>query len=356
MKLPFVFGRDSRVGLAKQLADGFSRAIRDGVYSPGDILPSIKDLSSSLQVSEMTVRGMLRRLVADGLVNPRRGVGSVVVGGAGTLKRGRVLIISATMVNNYCHSVMMAVLRSELLHAGYLPVQISVVTDENGECDFSQLDQMLGESFALTVLFGTGLGLWKYLEDRGVPCVVLGSHGKMHVQLDMYAAFPEFLHVCRRANVRSVIIPFVHRMEVLEPLVKESAEAGIRAEPWIIRVLSGSNSRARMFRSTFAAFTARLAKGREWLPDVFFFPDDEMAGAALYALDVAGVRVPEDVGVVSWGVTGYSPFFRKPVTRLENCAETDGLKFAKLVLRVLSGRKLPAGSALKSRYVQGETF
>jgi DNA-binding transcriptional regulator YhcF (GntR family) len=356
LRLPFAFERDSRIGLAKQLSDGFARAIKDGLYAPGDILPSIKELSQHLHVSEMTVRGMLRKLVDSGLVNPRRGVGSVVLDSGSVLKRGRVLMVCATMVSCYCHSVIMAVLRSNLLQAGYLPVQVSVVADESGRCDFSQLDQLLGESVALTVVFGTGLGIWKYLEERGVPCVVLGSSGKMHVDLDMYAAFPDFLSKCRRAKVRTMMIPFVNRMEVVTPLVKAASDAGIKADPWIIRTLSGLNSRGRMFRSTFEAFSERLSKGRDWFPDVFFFPDDEMAGAGLYALDIAGVRPPDDVGVVSWGVKGYAPFYRKPVTLLENCAELDGLKFSKFILGVLSGRKLPQGASLRSYYRKGETF
>ena len=104
LRLPFDFDRSSRVGLAKQLADGFARAIRDGLYRKGDVLPSIKKLSSALKVSEITVRGSLRRLVGMGLVSPRRGVGSVVTGDAGPLRRGRVLIVTTAVVNNFCHA------------------------------------------------------------------------------------------------------------------------------------------------------------------------------------------------------------------------------------------------------------
>lgn len=92
--LPFGFDRSSRIGLAQQLADGFASAIRDGLYRKGDVLPSIKELSSALKVSEITVRGSLRRLVKTGLVSPRRGIGSVVTGDAGPLRRGRVLIVT----------------------------------------------------------------------------------------------------------------------------------------------------------------------------------------------------------------------------------------------------------------------
>ena len=354
--LPFAVSRNNELGLADQIADGFARAIRDGLYAAGDVLPPIKTLSSMLDVGEITVRGALRRLVNARLVSPRRGIGTVVVGAQGRLNRGRVLVISMNLTGSYCHLVMRTVLCEELLRAGYLPILVTMVPQEDGRCDFSQLDQLLGESVSLNVVFGTSNGVWQHLEERGAQYVVLGDEGRIHVPLETYAALPDFIADCRRNHVRKVLIPFVSINHVGVDLANKIKDAGICATVWNMRVVSGDSSRERMFRTTFRSFCTRLEHGRAWLPDVLFFPDDEMAAAALHALDRAGVRIPEDVGFVSWRARGSAPFCEKRLTCLETDPVSDGRKFAKGILRVLSGKNLPRGLALRSSYVRGETF
>lgn len=355
-KLPFEFDRNSEIGLAEQLADGFARAIRDGLYAAGDVLPSIKELSSQLDVSEITVRGALKRLVDARLVNPRRGIGSVVVGAQGSLKRGRVLLVSMSLSSNFCHTVMRSVLREELLKAGYLPIQVTIVPQPDGSCDFSQLDQLLGESVCLSVVFGVSHGVWQYLETRGEKCIVLGDFGRLHVPFDIHAALPGFIADCRRMKVRKVIIPFVSTSPLGVNLAQKMNAAGLSAKVWNMRIVAGDSSRERMFRTAFESFGERLKQGRDWFPDVFFFPDDEMAAAALHAFDREGVRIPEDVGFVTWRARGSAPFYWKKLTCLETDPMADGRKFAHWILRVLSGRKLPSNAALCSTYVHGETF
>lgn len=356
VNLPFEFDRNTEIGLAEQLADGFSRAICDGLYVSGDVLPTIKELSTELGVSEMTVRGALKRLVDARLVNPRRGIGSVVVGAQGTLKRGRVLLVTLSLSGNYCHTVMRAILQDELLRAGYLPIQVSIVPQADGTCDFTQLDQLLGESVCLSVVFGVWHDVWKHLEERGEKCVVLGNVGKLHVAQDIYSALPEFIADCRRQNLHRVLLPFVKTSPIAEGLARQMRASGLSARVWNMRIVSGDSSRERMFRTTFEAFCSRLDRGRDWLPEVLFFADDEMAAAALHALDKAGVRIPEDVGFVTWHACGSAPFYGKRLTCLETDPVADGRKFARCVLRVLSGRGLPKRFTLGSGYVTGETL
>ena len=355
LRLPFDFDRSSRVGLAKQLADGFARAIRGGLYHKGDVLPSIKDLSSALKVSEITVRGSLRRLVGMGLVSPRRGVGSVVTGDAGPLRRGRVLIVTTAVVNNFCHATMIAVLREELLRAGYLPDQVSVVVGANGRPDYSQLDQLLGEGNVMAVVFGTVHNVWRRIEKSGLKCVVLGDAGTMHVELGLYSAIPDLAAHCRRIGAEEVVVPVVSIADYGASLVAALAEQGLKAELWKIRMAHGTTPREIVYRSTYRAFASRFGKKGARLPDVFFIPDDYSAMAALVALDSCGIAIPEDVSVVAWSARGSFPFYRKSVTRLETDPAESGLEFARLVLGSISGKPIPPGATLGSSFILGET-
>jgi GntR family transcriptional regulator len=70
--------RNSPVPLYFQIAENLKQAISDGALKPGDRLDNELDLTQRLGVSRPTVRQALQRLVDQGLVVRRRGLGTVV--------------------------------------------------------------------------------------------------------------------------------------------------------------------------------------------------------------------------------------------------------------------------------------
>jgi len=99
-------------------------------------------------------------------------------------------------------------------------------------------------------------------------------------------------------------------------------------------------------------------KGRDWLPDVLYLGDDYLAAGAVTALLTAGVRIPEDVRVVTWANkgSGCGPVFVKPFTRIEVDTAAHGRKVAECVLSYLRTGEFPDGSVIAPQYVLGETF
>lgn len=71
--------RNSPVPLYFQIAENLKRAIEDGTLKPGERLDNELDLTERLGVSRPTVRQAVQRLVEQGLVVRRRGLGTVVV-------------------------------------------------------------------------------------------------------------------------------------------------------------------------------------------------------------------------------------------------------------------------------------
>lgn len=65
-------------GVAAEIVDALKGLIRDGVYRPGDRLPSERTLSGEFGVSRPTVREALRALAAMNLVEQRHGSGVYV--------------------------------------------------------------------------------------------------------------------------------------------------------------------------------------------------------------------------------------------------------------------------------------
>jgi DNA-binding GntR family transcriptional regulator len=71
--------RTSPVPLYFQIAENLKQAITDGTLKPGDRLDNELDLTERLGVSRPTVRQAVQRLVNQGLVVRRRGLGTVVM-------------------------------------------------------------------------------------------------------------------------------------------------------------------------------------------------------------------------------------------------------------------------------------
>ncbi len=71
--------RNSPIPLYFQIAENLKRAIEDGTLKPGERLDNELDLTERLGVSRPTVRQAVQRLVEQGLVVRRRGLGTVVV-------------------------------------------------------------------------------------------------------------------------------------------------------------------------------------------------------------------------------------------------------------------------------------
>jgi DNA-binding LacI/PurR family transcriptional regulator len=73
----------SGLGLAAQIRTKIALEIADGDLRPGARLPSVRALADELGVNVNTIRAAYAKLEADGLVQTRHGVGSVVVAADG---------------------------------------------------------------------------------------------------------------------------------------------------------------------------------------------------------------------------------------------------------------------------------
>jgi GntR family transcriptional regulator, N-acetylglucosamine utilization regulator len=80
MKLPFAFKPDLRstAPLYAQLAQRLSQSIREGRFRPHEALPSERLLSETLDLSRVTARKAIDRLVDQGLIVRKRGSGNYI--------------------------------------------------------------------------------------------------------------------------------------------------------------------------------------------------------------------------------------------------------------------------------------
>ena len=361
---PFEVNRMLRTGLAVQLADALRTAIHTGYYGPGDILPPIRDLSEITGMSSVLVSRAIRILKDERLVSPRPHIGCVVCAPDSPMWKGQVLIVVPPGGAIHYLNVVVGELRDALTSAGYLVLAATAQRKADGAYDFSLLETMLRQRVELVVQLHDRPEITRYLARFKVPFLRFSRSGGRTpsgcigtVLRRMDAAVPDFVEHCRERKVRNVIQVSVSRYGV--DACRALKEAGFKVRAWRIGGRSWTSPTGpALSRRVAAAVSRRMAsEGRAWLPEVLFINDDYVAAGVLTALLSANVRIPEDVGVVTWENRdcGCGPAFVKPFTRMEVVAAEDGRRLAAAVLACLRGEPFPPVEVVPA-YIRGETF
>lgn len=76
------------VPIWKQIEHGVRRLVASGALGPGDVVPSVRDLSKDLRVNPMTVSKAYQHLVDAGVLAVKRGEGTYVADAPPALARG----------------------------------------------------------------------------------------------------------------------------------------------------------------------------------------------------------------------------------------------------------------------------
>lgn len=102
-------------------------------------------------------------------------------------------------------------------------------------------------------------------------------------------------------------------------------------------------------------FDELLSSGRERLPDVLFFSDDNIASGALLAMCRHGVESPRDVKVVTLSNKGQEPVYFRHLTRFESDPESNAVQVARYIVSHLRGKN-PRLPDFSRRFIKGETL
>jgi DNA-binding LacI/PurR family transcriptional regulator len=173
---------------------------------------------------------------------------------------------------------------------------------------------------------------------------------------DVRQAKEDFLAHCRRARIRRVLqISFCAGPSV--DMLPAFRRAGIEAEGWLVPPVKGISRQEGIREAVRSAVAKRFADARS-LPDLVFFTDDFVAAGGLLALAQCGVRVPEDVRVVTLANEGDLPVSMCSLTCILSSPVERGVLMARRVLAALSSTRLPTGadSVPKISYRIGESF
>ena len=348
-ELPFAVARSSRATLVEQVVEGLRRAIDSGFYKTGDILPTTRDLAEMLGVSRIVTRAAVRELTKAELINPRPSVGCVVLGSGGKLWKGNVLFVSRSNGRVYYDNVFTTTLRANLVRNGWLVTTITSMGRAGGKVDTSELEMHLKHPVTLAVVLFDNPVAERVLSRSGVPFVTLGNKRTCrikgcvgHVSYDRSAAVAEFAESAKRAGVKRALEVGWENFDDVGGALKA---VGVSTTKWNVPVQPGGDLPVAVSFAVRDAFLERLkpqkmrdARNLRSVPDLIYFSDDYACTGALAAFAAAGVRITEDVRVVTWSNKGNDPVFAKELTRMEMDPEGDAEKVAAGVLAWLEGR------------------
>lgn len=307
MQLPFSVDRKSPHPLVDQVVMGVKRAVDFGRFKVGDTIPGTRDLAEMLGVSRIVTRQAVRRLADNGYLNPRPGVGCVVLNRGVKLWKGSVLFVMHGSKGYYYMNAFADELTMILAKEGWRLIR---VLTKNSDCSLLDLEISHGADFAL-VMFENETAV-RRLRRAGIPFASVGvpvDGCVFHVHYRREAALEAAIGKLKSAGVRT------------------AWQVGFEPQPVELSVLRRAGFACREFvvgrkpqcgfrdatSAAYAWFSAVFDKGNPKIPDFIYFTDDSVCQGAVLAFLRSGVRIPDDVKVLSWSNNGRTPYACDPI-------------------------------------------
>ncbi|MES2464209.1 MAG: GntR family transcriptional regulator [Armatimonadota bacterium] len=362
----------------RQLADSL-RTMLSGMAA-SDRFPSVAELEKHYQVSTSTVEAAMDELQAEGLIVRRRGSGTFVASAPSARRRtGHIVITSigsGGVVNIF--SAMAWALEAEMRRAGFDPI---LLFDNDAQTRLNEA-QKRWESGTADGYVHLG-SLDASVRVPSVPGVIVGEAPEgapVHqVVVDNFGGGQragEYLWDLGHRQIAFVTIESMisagPRLDGLRHAVQirggEESSVELAAIPWGRELTFGE--RLELVLETL------LDRGAK-TPTALFFANDQVAFPALQILLSWGVRVPQDISVVSFDDTpGLASHTRPALTSLRmptlglgalavqalnDTIREPSIPFrrlrlpAELIIRESSGppRSLPAGGVLPQTFSTG---
>src|SRR5579875_56374 len=311
------------------------REITEGIYRPGDRLPSEAQLCERFGASRITVAKAIHSLQRDGLVNRRPGSGTYVQQPKPTGNHQFGLLIpqlgSTEIFEPICQGIMRAPLaKSHVLLWGYAPGEGESDSDGTG-----QMAEQLCRQFIDQKVSGVFFAPLEYTVDREAAnrrIVDMLTRAKIPVVLldrclERYPKRSQ-LDLVGIDNGRAGYVVTQHLWEQGARHIVFVARK--RSASTIIERISGYEFALHEFQSTHPArvllgdvndpeFVRELQKER---PDAVVCGNDLTAARLMRSLLDLGVRVPEDLRMAAFDDVSYSKFLPVPLTTVrQDCSE-----------------------------------
>ena len=352
---PFAVMRQIGTSMEDQLVSGFARTIRSGAYADGTVLPGVRKLAVMFGVSEITIRNAVKRLCRDGLLAARPRVGLTVCGGCRSWRGVVVGLRAAHDSGMYYANVLEGTIASALMRSGWLFAKMEWPGGSGGA---DILEPLKCFAPAMAVAPFPSSEMLRALDRSGIPFAVVWPLGKtvakarFQARISADSALAELARRFAACGVSRVLSVYQHVSGV--DFTTALRNAGLSVRKMHVPPLNGYIQSESVQRAALETFDRLLSRGA-LDADAIVFNDDYLAAGALSAFERHGVRMPEDIRVVTLSNHGLGPVHFRPLTRIVVDPVRDGQKIAENVLRILDGKDVPQKMNLEMTFKKGET-
>lgn len=337
--------------------------ILSGDLPPGAKLPSENKLADQFSISRQTVRHAIGILEEDGKVDRVRGSGTYVRDPQELYldKRNRIAVVT-TYVDSYIFPKTIQGIEKVLFEQGY-SVQIAF-TNNTVEREKNVLEDIISrEDVAGVIVEGTksglpnpNLGLYKKLQDKKIPILFINTFypeiAAPHVSLDDVTAARMAVEYLLNKGHRQIgtIMKLDDRqgrnryLGYVQALVEAGIEISDSRMVWI------DTDDFKQLSLCMDKIMARLANCTSIL-----CYNDQVAFRLISLLKERGIRVPEDLSVISIDDSDLARMSEVPITSLPHPKERLGAKAAENLLELIRNHRFDANYEFSTRVVERET-
>lgn len=348
--------------LSDEIASALRKDLTSGRWGVGMALPSVDDLREQFGAGEYAVRRALKQLRDEGFITLRQRVGAVATEKISQAWKGTVAFVHVGAVGSYYSNRLAQQLTWRFETAGWRTASIFLAVAKDGSIDLSILRRHLANGLSLVVGLFARYEISDMISAAGVPHVVLGGYTRDFpkalgiIRNDVRPCYDQLICALKDCRVKTILeFDFDRLMD--RSFKKQLFDAGFNVHR-VLHKFDGDGFGLGVIREagyrTVADFFAD-ERNRRKLPDAILFDDDYFAAGGIVALLEADIRIPEDVGVVSFMNRGNELAIGKKITGIGCDPAADGEIVAAYVLKLLAG-KHPAPPRLPWRFFPGESL
>ena len=349
------------------------RDLRGGLHRAGEPLPTVAELRARFGVGTYAVRQALRQLRDEGYLSLRRHVGALVTDKCSLAWKGRIAFVRVNVNVSYFSSRLLVALSTAFEEAGWCVEPVFIPSTGNSEEDPAPLRRYIANGLSFAILYCQSHRIVELLDKRGIPYIVLNGFTRNFpnalgvVREDLRPAYRDLIAAMKAHGVRRVVEFDIHR-RIDRGFKNMFFGAGIQMK-WIMcdddardpytpfGEEGGSRTLCDMRTFGHRAVAAYFAEGqnRASSPDAVVFDDDYLASGGVTALLEAGLRIPQDIRVVTYANSGNELVLGVTLARIQNDPVSYGEAVTDYVLKLLGGQRT-SPPRIVWRFIPGESL
>lgn len=354
---------EQRLTKYQELIDYIRSLVREGGLKPGDKLHSENELCEMFQISRQTVRRAIGVLEEEGLLRRVRGSGTYISDSRGdNLHRRSQIAVVTTYVDSYIFPKTIQGIERVLFEKGY-SVQIAF-TNNTLEREKNVLEDIISrEDVAGVIVEGTKSGLpnpniplYRKLSDSRIPILFINTYypelSVPHVSLnDVEAARKAVDYLIEKGHrdIGAILklddgqgrLRYLGYLQALE-------NAGLKVSD--SRMVWIDTDESKQLAYCMDKICSRL----EECSAVLCY-NDQIAFQLIKLLSERGIRVPEQISVISIDDSDLALHSEIPITSLPHPKEKLGEKAAEKLLELIGGSKRDVTYEFDTRVVERDS-